>query len=115
MADPPANWPFKWPGTNDPREHFDCLGTIGRGSYGSVFRARERDSKALVAIKVVPMDPNEGTGASGTASAADEARRELELLQSCDSPHVLACKCSLRHDDRLSLLTKSARPVTPRS
>ncbi len=106
MADPPANWPFKWPGTNDPREHFDCLGTIGRGSYGSVFRARERDSKALVAIKVVPMDPNEGTGASGTASAADEARRELELLQSCDSPHVLACKCSLRHDDRLWIVTE---------
>ena len=87
-------------GTYDPRMRFDCLGTIGRGSYGSVFRARDHDSQELVAIKVVPMDPADGTGASGTASAADEARRELELLLSCDSPHVLACKCSLRHEDR---------------
>ena len=37
----------------DPRELYDPLGLIGRGSYGSVFRARDRRSGELVAIKVV--------------------------------------------------------------
>ena len=40
-------------GAFDPRELYDPLGLIGRGSYGSVFRARDRRSGELVAIKVV--------------------------------------------------------------
>jgi hypothetical protein len=40
-------------GSFDPRELYDPLGLIGRGSYGSVFRARDRRSGELVAIKVV--------------------------------------------------------------
>ena len=36
----------------DPRELYEPLGLIGRGSYGSVFRARDRRSGELVAIKV---------------------------------------------------------------
>lgn len=39
-------------GAFDPRELYDPLGLIGRGSYGSVFRARDRRSGELVAIKV---------------------------------------------------------------
>ena len=92
--------------TNNPRELFDCLGTIGRGSYGSVYRAREIKSQAIVAIKVVSMDPNVGSGATSGGTAADEAKRELELLESCHSPHVLAIKCSLRYDNRLWIVTE---------
>lgn len=68
---------------NDPRELFDCLGTIGRGSYGSVYRARELSSQNIVAIKVVSMDPSVGSGATSGGSAAEEAKSELELLESC--------------------------------
>jgi serine/threonine kinase 3 len=100
------NAPQSPSGTNDPRELFDCLGTIGRGSYGSVYRARELNSQAIVAIKVVSMDPNVGSGVTSTGSAADEAKRELELLESCNSPHVLAVKCSLRYDNRLWIVTE---------
>ena len=39
-------------GAFDPREQYEPLGLIGRGSYGSVFRARDRRSGELVAIKV---------------------------------------------------------------
>ena len=41
-------------GAFDPRELYEPLGLIGRGSYGSVFRARDRRSGELVAIKVAP-------------------------------------------------------------
>ena len=102
---PPEGWEGKWPGEADPRQLFDSLGVIGRGSYGWVYRARSRrDDGDLVAIKVVPMDA--GGAADAAASAAAEARKELQLLQSCSSPHVLAWRSSLRHGGCLWIVTE---------
>ena len=52
----------------------------GKGSYGSVFKARERASGQLVAVKVVPLSEGD--------DPADLAH-EIELLAACDHPNVV--------------------------
>lgn len=52
----------------------------GKGSYGSVFKARERASGQLVAVKVVPLSEGD--------NPADLAK-EIELLAACDHPNVV--------------------------
>ena len=55
---------------------------LGSGSFGTVWRARERATGRVFAVKVVP------AGAAGEA-AADAASRELALLQRCRCEHVV--------------------------
>lgn len=45
----------------DPRKHYDLLQRLGGGTYGEVFKARDKVSKDLVALKMVKMEPGEST------------------------------------------------------
>jgi serine/threonine protein kinase len=50
------------------------LNRPGEGSYGSVFKARDRVSEELVAIKIIPVSAQEEEGFA-------EIQREVILLQ----------------------------------
>ncbi|KAK2509930.1 hypothetical protein MC885_019520 [Smutsia gigantea] len=48
----------------DPRDNYDLLQRLGGGTYGEVFKARDKVTGDLVALKMVKMEPGEeGTGA----------------------------------------------------
>ena len=41
---------------SDPTERFEILAKLGEGSYGAVFKAYDRSTGAVVAIKVLEVD-----------------------------------------------------------
>ena len=64
--------------TRQPEEVFDILCKLGEGSYGSVFKAKHKDSQQILAIKQVPVDTD-----------LQEIIKEISIMQQCDSPYVV--------------------------
>ncbi|XP_014671241.1 PREDICTED: serine/threonine-protein kinase 3-like [Priapulus caudatus] len=61
-----------------PDEVFDIISKLGRGSYGSVYKALHKESGQVVAIKQVPVDTD-----------LQEIIKEISIMQQCDSPYVV--------------------------
>lgn len=64
--------------TRQPEEVFDILCKLGEGSYGSVYKAKHKDSQQILAIKQVPVDTD-----------LQEIIKEISIMQQCDSPYVV--------------------------
>jgi len=64
--------------TRQPEEVFDILCKLGKGSYGSVYKAIHKDSQQILAIKQVPVDND-----------LQEIIKEISIMQQCDSPYVV--------------------------
>ncbi|KAK3236868.1 hypothetical protein CYMTET_53016 [Cymbomonas tetramitiformis] len=65
----------------DPRALFEILEEIGKGSCGVVFKARDKKTSELVAIKILSIsDENDGF---------EEVTKEITMLQECDHPNVV--------------------------
>ena len=54
--------------------------STGRGSYGSVYKARVRATGAAVAVKVIP---------AGAPEEVAAIQREIEMLKQCNHPNVV--------------------------
>ena len=54
--------------------------SAGRGSYGSVFKARVRATGELVAIKVIPI---------GESDDIADIQKEIDMLKGCNHPNVV--------------------------
>ncbi|GAU87815.1 hypothetical protein RvY_00612 [Ramazzottius varieornatus] len=76
-----------------PEEVFDIICKLGEGSYGSVFKAVEKDSGVIVAIKQVPLD-----------SGLQDIIQEISIMQKCDSPHVVKYYGSYFRDSELLIV-----------
>lgn len=61
-----------------PEKVFDIICKLGEGSYGSVYKALHKESSAVVAIKLVPVE-----------SDLHEIIKEISIMQQCDSPYVV--------------------------
>ncbi|XP_052097193.1 serine/threonine-protein kinase 3-like isoform X2 [Mytilus californianus] len=61
-----------------PDEVFDIICKIGRGSYGSVYKALHKESGQVLAIKQVPVDTD-----------LQEIIKEISIMQQCDSPYIV--------------------------
>ncbi|KAF6019476.1 hypothetical protein EB796_022218 [Bugula neritina] len=61
-----------------PDEVFDIICKIGRGSYGSVFKALHKESGQMLAIKQVPV-----------LQDLQEIIKEISIMQQCDSPYIV--------------------------
>ena len=59
-----------------PEDVFDIVNQIGKGSYGSVYKAIHKESRQVVAIKKVPFD-------------LQDMLKEIYVMQECDSPHIV--------------------------
>lgn len=65
----------------DPREHYDLLQRLGGGTYGEVFKARDKVSKDLVALKMVKMEPDDDVST---------LQKEILMLKSCRHANIVA-------------------------
>ena len=52
----------------------------GKGSYGSVYEARVKDTEDRVAIKVIPVGENDDI---------EDIQKEIDMLKECDHPNVV--------------------------
>ncbi|KAK4793211.1 hypothetical protein SAY86_023646 [Trapa natans] len=65
----------------DPTIKYELLSELGKGSYGAVYKARDRRTSELVAIKVISLCEGE--------EGYEEIRGEIEMLQQCNHPNVV--------------------------
>ncbi|CAI6003591.1 unnamed protein product, partial [Closterium sp. NIES-64] len=77
----------------DPTLKYELLEELGKGSYGSVYKGRDRISSELVAIKVISLAEGE--------EGFEEIRGEIEMLQQCNHPNVVRYHGSYQGDDFL--------------
>ena len=58
----------------DPRRRYDLRERLGKGSYGSVFKAIDTVTSEVVAIKIIPLSVTESEEFS-------EVKKEIEMLK----------------------------------
>ncbi|KAK1296737.1 Mitogen-activated protein kinase kinase kinase 2 [Acorus calamus] len=77
----------------DPTTKYELLHELGKGSYGSVYKARDIKTSELVAVKVISL----GEGEEGY----EEICSEIEMLQQCSHPNVVRYLGSYQGEDYL--------------
>ncbi|XP_024589534.1 mitogen-activated protein kinase kinase kinase kinase 1 isoform X4 [Neophocaena asiaeorientalis asiaeorientalis] len=65
----------------DPRDHYDLLQRLGGGTYGEVFKARDKVTGDLVALKMVKMEPDDDVST---------LQKEILILKTCRHPNIVA-------------------------
>lgn len=60
----------------DPNEVYELVELLGEGSYGSVYKAYNKDTKLEVAIKILP----------DTGEDLNSLKQEIEFLKRLSSP-----------------------------
>lgn len=58
-------------------DNYEKIESIGEGTYGVVFKARERDTKRIVALKKIKLE-NEDEGVPSTAMREISILKELQ-------------------------------------
>ncbi|XP_034218985.1 probable serine/threonine-protein kinase At1g54610 [Prunus dulcis] len=87
-----GGWP-KWLVENVPEDvlsglvpktadSYDKLAKVGQGTYSNVYKARDRDTKKIVALKKVRFDTSEPESVKFMA-------REITILQQLDHPNII--------------------------
>eukprot|EP01113_Clastostelium_recurvatum_P032515 TRINITY_DN4190_c0_g1_i8.p1 TRINITY_DN4190_c0_g1~~TRINITY_DN4190_c0_g1_i8.p1 ORF type:complete len:587 (-),score=130.72 TRINITY_DN4190_c0_g1_i8:28-1788(-) len=82
---------YKWSGQN-PEEVFELLDKLGEGAFGSVYKARHRDTHFTIAIKMVEIESMIMTKGDkgGGGSSLDELEKEISILKSCRSTNIVS-------------------------
>lgn len=65
--------------TQDRSSELTIQNMLGEGSFGAVYRAEHKASKAEVAVKVIPTNDDE----------FDKIKGEIDILSRCDSPYIV--------------------------
>ncbi|XP_049477264.1 mitogen-activated protein kinase kinase kinase kinase 1 isoform X3 [Panthera uncia] len=65
----------------DPRDHYDLLQRLGGGTYGEVFKARDKVTGDLVAVKMVKMEPDDDVST---------LQKEILILKTCRHANIVA-------------------------
>mmetsp|Transcript_1795 Transcript_1795/g.5034 ORF Transcript_1795/g.5034 Transcript_1795/m.5034 type:complete len:690 (+) Transcript_1795:178-2247(+) len=81
--------------SGDPEKLFEVEGTIGKGSYGVVYRALRKKDKARVAVKLL------NVGQSDNAKLALD--REIEALRKCNSIYIVGFEGAYLERDQCTL------------
>lgn len=84
-------------GMNKPRVNLAQKAPIGRGSFGVVYQAMDRDTNHIIAVKEIIL-PGGGKGSDHDRTFA-LFRKEIALLRQLDHPNIVKC-LGEDHDDR---------------
>ncbi|XP_022084244.1 cyclin-dependent kinase 2-like [Acanthaster planci] len=84
-----------WPRVN--MDNFQKIEKIGEGTYGVVYKARDRESGKMVALKKIRLD-TESEGVPSTAI------REIALLKELDHTNVVRLQDVVHNDRKLYLV-----------
>lgn len=84
-------------------ENFDLGRPLGKGKFGNVYLARERQSKFVVAIKVLFKNQIQ------TAQVEHQVRREVEIQTHLRHPNILRMYGYFHDDKRVYLILEYAR------
>ena len=84
----------------DKTYELQCI--IGKGSFGSVYRARERNDGRLVAIKILALDDDD----PDVIDLTSQVLREVEIMRTCRCAYILQYLDSFRRAESLWLVTE---------
>eukprot|EP00808_Paulinella_micropora_P008961 g17927.t1 len=84
----------------DPARQYELGATLGVGSYGAVYEAKERKTGQEVAIKALDLSKQ---------SDLEELEEEISIMQSCDTPHVVKFHGSFLWNSKLWIVMDLCR------
>merc|ERR1712227_1026926 len=77
----------------DPRELFELKERIGKGSFGEVHRAIDKQTSKEVAIKIIDLEKSDDD--------IEDIQQEIAMLSQCSSPYVTKYFASYLKDSEL--------------
>lgn len=82
--------------SEDPRRRYELRERLGKGSYGSVFKAIDTVTSEVVAIKIIPLSVTERDEFS-------EVKKEIEMLKVCDAADLALVESVTGAEQRAAL------------
>jgi cyclin-dependent kinase 2 len=71
----------------NPLDVFEIVEKIGQGSYGEVFKCRDKRDNTMAAVKVIPMDAD-----------ISSVQKEIAILEQCQCENIVTYKGAF-HDE----------------
>ncbi|XP_067422679.1 serine/threonine-protein kinase 10 [Emydura macquarii macquarii] len=79
----------------DPNEVWEIVGELGDGAFGKVYKAKNKETGALAAAKVIETKSEE---------ELEDYMVEIEILATCDHPYIVKLLGSFYHDSKLWIM-----------
>ncbi|KAJ7316309.1 hypothetical protein JRQ81_002471 [Phrynocephalus forsythii] len=79
----------------DPNEVWEIVGELGDGAFGKVYKAKNKETGALAAAKVIE---------TKNEDELEDYMVEIEILATCDHPYIVKLLGAFYHDSKLWIM-----------